>query len=95
LCYQEKCLSAIRIRSDKKCTVCILEATGFTKQGRKEGGAEGCDEDGCGRGMGGRREGQSCVKKVGVVVDLYNHSIAFKKWFYRKKIARLPIFFTV
>jgi len=59
------------------------------------GGAEGCEEGGRGRGMGGSRAWQRDVKKVGVVVDLYNRSIAFKKWFYRKKIARSPIFLTV
>ena len=36
-------------------------------------------------GMGGRRAGQSCVKKVGVVVDLYNRSIAFENGFTEKR----------
>jgi hypothetical protein len=35
-------------------------------KGRKEGGADGCEEGWRGRGMEGRRAAQRCVKKVGV-----------------------------
>ena len=48
------------------------------------GGAEGCKEGGRGRGMRGSRAWQRDVKKVGVVVDLYNRFIAFKNGFKEK-----------